>query len=167
MYLQYYNFYFRFRIQGMFLSFRKERSNQIFRRIDRGHAIVGLVSDRRRAGRIFEKRQRSHDLRRFLRSDACSFARRKPPKRSKYFFNHIFYLKTSINVIWFVFQVVDAFRAGDTAKKGTIPASQLRNLLQNFGEGLSTKEVLFLLHLMDVKCSYFIKSHENLHSTCG
>lgn len=42
---------------------------------------------------------------------------------------------------YYYLKVVDAFRAGDPTGRGTIPASQLRNLLQNWGEGLSSREV--------------------------
>uniref|UniRef100_U5ENA1 Putative calmodulin n=1 Tax=Corethrella appendiculata TaxID=1370023 RepID=U5ENA1_9DIPT len=38
-------------------------------------------------------------------------------------------------------EVINAFKAADPANKGTIPAKQLRNLLQNWGEGLSVREV--------------------------
>lgn len=38
-------------------------------------------------------------------------------------------------------EVVDAFKAADPAKKGTIPARQLRHMLLHWGEQLSAKEV--------------------------
>lgn len=38
-------------------------------------------------------------------------------------------------------EVISAFEAADQAGKGTIPAKQLRNLLQHWGEGLSVREV--------------------------
>jgi len=38
-------------------------------------------------------------------------------------------------------EVIAAFRAADPQNKGTISAKQLRNLLQNWGEGLSVREV--------------------------
>lgn len=38
-------------------------------------------------------------------------------------------------------EVIDAFRAGDPQKKGTIPARHLRHLLLHWGEKLSQKEV--------------------------
>ncbi|CAH2083622.1 unnamed protein product [Euphydryas editha] len=38
-------------------------------------------------------------------------------------------------------EVVNAFKAGDNDKRGVIPSKQLRNLLQNWGEGLSSREV--------------------------
>lgn len=41
-------------------------------------------------------------------------------------------------------EVIAAFKAGDLAGKGTIPARQLRHLLQNWGEGLSVREVIKL-----------------------
>jgi hypothetical protein len=37
-------------------------------------------------------------------------------------------------------EVVDAFKAADPAKKGTIPARQLRHMLLRWGEQLSAKE---------------------------
>nr|CAD7264337.1 unnamed protein product [Timema shepardi] len=38
-------------------------------------------------------------------------------------------------------EIVDAFKAADNAKKGTIPAKQLRYMLLHWGEQLSNKEV--------------------------
>ena len=38
-------------------------------------------------------------------------------------------------------EVIEAFRAGDPQKKGTIPARHLRHLLLHWGEKLSQKEV--------------------------
>lgn len=38
-------------------------------------------------------------------------------------------------------EVIAAFKAADPSGKGTIPAKQLRQLLQNWGEGLSAREV--------------------------
>jgi len=38
-------------------------------------------------------------------------------------------------------EVVDAFKAADPAKKGTVPARQLRHMLLRWGEQLSAKEV--------------------------
>lgn len=38
-------------------------------------------------------------------------------------------------------EVVAAFKAADPQSSGVIPARQLRNLLQNWGEGLSIREV--------------------------
>lgn len=38
-------------------------------------------------------------------------------------------------------EVVAAFEAADPQGKGTIPAKQLRHLLQNWGEGLSLREI--------------------------
>lgn len=38
-------------------------------------------------------------------------------------------------------EIVNAFRAGDNQGKGLIPAKQLRHMLQNWGECLSSKEV--------------------------
>lgn len=38
-------------------------------------------------------------------------------------------------------EVVDAFKAGDKRGAGTIPATQLRHMLQNWGERLSAREV--------------------------
>lgn len=37
-------------------------------------------------------------------------------------------------------EVIDAFKAADPAKKGTIPARQLRHMLLHWGEQLSAKE---------------------------
>lgn len=38
-------------------------------------------------------------------------------------------------------EVVNAFKAADPQGKGTISAKQLRHLLQNWGEGLSVREI--------------------------
>lgn len=38
-------------------------------------------------------------------------------------------------------EVIEAFKAADMENKGTIPAKQLRHLLQNWGEGLSVREI--------------------------
>lgn len=38
-------------------------------------------------------------------------------------------------------EVIEAFKAADLDNKGTIPAKQLRHLLQNWGEGLSVREI--------------------------
>ncbi|XP_019864865.1 uncharacterized protein LOC109594123 [Aethina tumida] len=38
-------------------------------------------------------------------------------------------------------EVVEAFKAADPSGKGTIPAKQLRHMLENWGECLSSKEV--------------------------
>jgi Ca2+-binding protein (EF-Hand superfamily) len=37
-------------------------------------------------------------------------------------------------------EVVDAFKAADTTKSGTVPAKYLKHVLVNWGEGLSSKE---------------------------
>ncbi|KAL5287090.1 hypothetical protein ACFFRR_008188 [Megaselia abdita] len=38
-------------------------------------------------------------------------------------------------------EVINAFKAADPKNTGSVPARQLRNLLQNWGEGLSVREV--------------------------
>lgn len=38
-------------------------------------------------------------------------------------------------------EVVNAFKAADTQGRGVIPAKQLRHMLQNWGECLSSKEI--------------------------
>ena len=43
-------------------------------------------------------------------------------------------------------EVLAAFKAGDPQGKGTIPAKQLRHLLQYWGEGLSYREVIILFY---------------------
>lgn len=40
-------------------------------------------------------------------------------------------------------EVIEAFQAADPNKTGTIPAKQLRHMLLNWGERLSTKEGYF------------------------
>lgn len=42
-------------------------------------------------------------------------------------------------------EVVAAFKANDLQGNGNIPARQLRHLLQNWGEGLSVREVCYLI----------------------
>ena len=44
-------------------------------------------------------------------------------------------------------EVIAAFKAADTMNRGALSAKQLRHLLQNWGEGLSVREVLFFLFL--------------------
>lgn len=39
-------------------------------------------------------------------------------------------------------EVIAAFKAADTQEKGTISARHLRYILQNWGEGLSVREVI-------------------------
>lgn len=46
-------------------------------------------------------------------------------------------------------EVVAAFKANDLQGKGNIPARQLRHLLQNWGEGLSVREVIFCYLIFD------------------
>lgn len=43
-------------------------------------------------------------------------------------------------------EVIAAFKAADPSAKGVIPAKQLRHLLQNWGEGLSVREVNVYIH---------------------
>lgn len=50
-------------------------------------------------------------------------------------------------------EVVDAFKAADSQSKGTLPAKQLRHLLQNWGEGLSVREV-YIYQLFGVLTVY-------------
>lgn len=49
-------------------------------------------------------------------------------------------------------EVVAAFQATDPHSKGTLPAKQLRHLLQNWGEGLSVREVRYsqTLHAIQI-----------------
>lgn len=51
-------------------------------------------------------------------------------------------------------EVIEAFKAGDKSGRGTIPARQLRHLLQNWGEGLSFREVTARgnLYLISLGC---------------
>ncbi|KAG8229022.1 hypothetical protein J437_LFUL007577 [Ladona fulva] len=44
-------------------------------------------------------------------------------------------------------EVIEAFRAGDPERKGTIPAKQLRHILLKWGEKLSPKEGLHRLEV--------------------
>jgi len=60
-------------------------------------------------------------------------------------------------------EVLAAFKAGDLDKKGTISARHLRNILQNWGEGLTQREVdnIFreanIHNLSSIKYSDFVK----------
>lgn len=46
-------------------------------------------------------------------------------------------------------EVISAFKAADSQNKGTLPAKQLRHLLQNWGEGLSVREVnVFFINII-------------------
>lgn len=56
-------------------------------------------------------------------------------------------------------EVIAAFKANDPSGKGTIPARQLRHLLQNWGEGLSVREVSHTISFINLFIrNYFILS---------
>ena len=42
-------------------------------------------------------------------------------------------------------EIVNAFKAGDTTKKGIVPASHLKHMLLHWGEQLSAKEGLCII----------------------
>lgn len=52
-------------------------------------------------------------------------------------------------------EVIDAFRAGDNSRCGTIPARRLAHLMLNWGERLSNKEGLLIIFLL-LNISYYI-----------
>lgn len=56
-------------------------------------------------------------------------------------------------------EVVDAFKAADAQSKGTLPAKQLRHLLQNWGEGLSVREVNILNNISICICDSSCGNH--------
>ncbi|XP_050677100.1 calmodulin-like protein 4 [Leptidea sinapis] len=64
-------------------------------------------------------------------------------------------------------EVVNAFKAADIEKKGTIPAKQLRNLLQNWGEGLSAREIDNIFREANVSNNGLIRYEDFVKIACA
>ncbi|KAL3280873.1 hypothetical protein HHI36_004101 [Cryptolaemus montrouzieri] len=64
-------------------------------------------------------------------------------------------------------EVVDAFKAGDLAGKGLIPAKQLRHMLQNWGECLSVKEVDRIFREANVTNNSMVKYEDFVKIACA
>ncbi|XP_054258022.1 calmodulin-like protein 4 [Macrosteles quadrilineatus] len=64
-------------------------------------------------------------------------------------------------------EVVDAFRAADTGKKGMIPATQLRHMLLHWGEQLSTKEVDQIFREANVLPNGMVKYEDFVKICCA
>ncbi|CAH0557722.1 unnamed protein product [Brassicogethes aeneus] len=64
-------------------------------------------------------------------------------------------------------EVVDAFKAGDLNNKGTIPAKQLRHMLQNWGECLSSKEVDRIFREANVNNNSMVRYEDFIKICCA
>lgn len=64
-------------------------------------------------------------------------------------------------------EIVDAFKAGNPGNNGTIPAKQLRHMLQNWGECLSVKEVDRIFREANVNNNSMVKYEEFVKIACA
>lgn len=64
-------------------------------------------------------------------------------------------------------EIIAAFKAGDTDGKGLISARQLRNLLQNWGEKLSSKEVDRIFREANITNNSMVKYDEFVKIACA
>ncbi|XP_067618028.1 calmodulin-like protein 4 [Eurosta solidaginis] len=64
-------------------------------------------------------------------------------------------------------EVVAAFKAADTKNTGTISARQLRNLLQNWGEGLSVREVDNIFREANVNNNSMVRYADFIKIACA
>lgn len=64
-------------------------------------------------------------------------------------------------------EVVAAFKAADPQGKGTIGAKQLRQLLQNWGEGLSMREVDNIFREANVTNSVSVRYSDFVKIACA
>ncbi|XP_065164547.1 calmodulin-like protein 4 [Atheta coriaria] len=64
-------------------------------------------------------------------------------------------------------EVVNAFKAADPHGRGTVPAKQLRNMLQNWGECLSSKEVDRIFREANVQNNSMVKYEEFVKIACA
>lgn len=64
-------------------------------------------------------------------------------------------------------EVVEAFRAADTQGKGTIPAKQLRHLLQHWGEGLSVREIDNIFREANVQSNGSVRYSDFVKIACA
>ncbi|XP_071451221.1 calmodulin-like protein 4 [Hetaerina americana] len=64
-------------------------------------------------------------------------------------------------------EVVEAFRAGDHSRKGTIPAKQLRHILLKWGEKLSPKEVEQIFREANVTPNGMVRYEDFVKIACA
>uniref|UniRef100_A0A182UP82 Myosin-2 essential light chain n=1 Tax=Anopheles merus TaxID=30066 RepID=A0A182UP82_ANOME len=64
-------------------------------------------------------------------------------------------------------EVIQAFKAGDKTGRGTIPARQLRHLLQNWGEGLSFREVDNIFREANVSSNGHVRYTDFVRVACA
>lgn len=64
-------------------------------------------------------------------------------------------------------EIVDAFKAGNPGSSGTLPAKQLRHMLQNWGECLSAKEVDRIFREANVNNNSMVKYEEFVKIACA
>ncbi|XP_045456170.1 calmodulin-like protein 4 [Melitaea cinxia] len=64
-------------------------------------------------------------------------------------------------------EVVNAFKAGDNDKRGVISSKQLRNLLQNWGEGLSSREVDNIFREANVSSNGIVRYEDFVKIACA
>lgn len=64
-------------------------------------------------------------------------------------------------------EIIEAFKAGDADGKGLISARQLRNLLQNWGEKLSSKEVDRIFREANITNNSMVKYEEFVKIACA
>ncbi|KAK9509504.1 hypothetical protein O3M35_006809 [Rhynocoris fuscipes] len=64
-------------------------------------------------------------------------------------------------------EVVQAFKAEDTSKKGTIPGAHLKHLLLHWGEQLSVKEVDQIFREANVSANSMVKYEDFVKIACA
>ncbi|XP_063231417.1 calmodulin-like protein 4 isoform X2 [Bacillus rossius redtenbacheri] len=64
-------------------------------------------------------------------------------------------------------EIVDAFKAADVEKKGTIPAKQLRHMLLRWGEQLSSKEVDQIFREANVNMNGHVRYEDFVKIACA
>ncbi|XP_045471347.1 calmodulin-like protein 4 [Harmonia axyridis] len=64
-------------------------------------------------------------------------------------------------------EIVDAFKAGDSSNKGLISAKQLRHMLQNWGECLSSKEVDRIFREANITNNNMVKYEDFVKIACA
>lgn len=64
-------------------------------------------------------------------------------------------------------EVIAAFKAADVDNKGTIPAKQLRHLLQNWGEGLSVREIDNIFREANVQSNGYVRYSDFVKIACA
>lgn len=64
-------------------------------------------------------------------------------------------------------EIVNAFKAADNQGKGVIPAKQLRNMLQNWGECLSAKEIDRIFREANVTSNSMVRYEDFVKICCA